>query len=388
MRTRCLMGLALLCALAAPALAQTQVTVTGEAEGTDLRAKDMALEDAFRKAIEKGVGTYIASQSETENFVLIRDRIFAEARGLVKTYRVINTSTADGITRVTIEAVVMPADVSAKWEEIRNLIYRKKRPRLMWLLYEMGPANRPVATGQAAFVTYSARTLTGHMEEFFLKHRFFLVDREQFLANKSTELQVSQLESDLPRLIALGREQGAEVIVYGYVRSTQGAGIQLPGTDMVVTSYDVSIAAKAIRADNAKIIASLSRAYRGTGTDPNAARANALKEAGTAYSRVLRDRIIADWVMDVNVANNVQVEIGGISFAQASKVEEHLRKLRGIGQLSPRTFSNNIQIWDIESRMGSRDLAIELTKVPGVKIDISAVQANRIIAKVKSGGDD
>ena len=40
-------------------------------------------------------------------------------------------------------------------------------------------------TGHHAFVTYSARTLTGYMEEYFLKRKFFLVDREPTSKSKS-----------------------------------------------------------------------------------------------------------------------------------------------------------------------------------------------------------
>ncbi len=389
MRTHVCFCLLSLLALAPLATAQTTVTVTGEAAGLDLAAKDRALEDAFRKAIEKGVGTYISSQSETKDFTLVRDKIYAEAKGLVKNYKITSVTKSGDTTRVTITATVLPDVFRNRWDEIRNLIHRKKRPRLMWLIYEMGPAHRPAGTGHHAFVTYAARTLTGRMEEYFLKRKFFLVDREQFMTLKKTELQASQLESNLARLVALGRQQGADMIIYGYVQPSRGRVITVPGTNMKTPSYQVDIAAKAIRADSAKIVASMTRSYTGTGMNWDAAKTNAFKKAGTEYSKLLMKKVLRSWILDVNNASNVKLEVSQISFMQVAKLEAFLKKQRWIGQLSARQYSNKVQTWDIESKLSPRDLAMKLAtaKIDGVTVEVQGVTANTIRAAVKSDDD-
>jgi len=390
MTPRISLCLLLLLACAPATFAQKTVTVSGEAEGTDLAAKDRALEDAFRKAIEKGVGTYISSQSETKDFTLIRDKIFAEAKGLVKSYKILSVSKNGGITKVTITATVLSDVFRNRWDAIRNLIHRKKRPRLMWLIYEMGPSHKPAGTGHHAFVTYAARTLTSHMEEYFLKRRFFIVDREQFMTLKKAELQASTLESNLPRLVAMGRSQGAEIIVYGYVKPSRGRIVTVPGTNFKALTYQVDIAAKAIRADSAKVIVSMSRSYTGTGMNLDAAKAAAFKKAGKGYSKLLMKRILRSWILDVNSASNIKLEVSKISFIQVIKLQTFLKKQRWIGQLSDRSYSNKVKIWDIESKLSPNDLAMKMAtaKIPGLKIEIAGITANTIRAVVKSDDDE
>ena len=206
---------------------------------------------------------------------------------------------------------------------------------------------------------------------------------------KKTELRSLQLESNLARLVAIGRQQGADMIIYGYVQPSRGRVITVPGTNMKTPSYQVDIAAKAIRADSAKIVASMTRSYTGTGMNWDAAKTNAFKKAGTEYSKLLMKKVLRSWILDVNNASNVKLEVSQISFMQVAKLEAFLKKQRWIGQLSARQYSNKVQTWDIESKLSPRDLAMKLAtaKIDGVTVEVQGVTANTIRAAVKSDDD-
>jgi len=47
-------------------------------------ARDRALSDALRNAIEQAVGSYISSQTIIENYQLLQDNIFSKAQGYIK----------------------------------------------------------------------------------------------------------------------------------------------------------------------------------------------------------------------------------------------------------------------------------------------------------------
>ncbi|HPE29537.1 MAG TPA: hypothetical protein PLJ93_04210, partial [Candidatus Mcinerneyibacteriales bacterium] len=91
----------------AAAAAQTVVTASGI--GTTKRDAEMA---AQRAAVEQGIGTMIDSESLTQNFMLVEDKILSKARGYVKNYKVLSEKQeVDGTWTVTIEATVSQGDL-------------------------------------------------------------------------------------------------------------------------------------------------------------------------------------------------------------------------------------------------------------------------------------
>ncbi|MEO0224689.1 MAG: hypothetical protein ABIL76_06330, partial [candidate division WOR-3 bacterium] len=49
-------------------------------------ARDRAISDALRNAIEQALGTYIESQTIIDNYQLIEDNILSKSKGYVKSY--------------------------------------------------------------------------------------------------------------------------------------------------------------------------------------------------------------------------------------------------------------------------------------------------------------
>src|SRR5689334_7847830 len=87
---------ALLClVLAVPAVRAQDAgeqTVTAEGMGVPsggdkAKARDQAIDNALRRAVEQTVGTLIESSTATDNYEVLDDRIYTQARGFVKSYK-------------------------------------------------------------------------------------------------------------------------------------------------------------------------------------------------------------------------------------------------------------------------------------------------------------
>ncbi|MEI6520860.1 MAG: hypothetical protein WCO98_12600, partial [bacterium] len=80
------------CCLVFSADADTEmktVTAQGVGIGADkAKARDEAIQDAQRKAVEQGVGLYIKSETVVANFTLVSDNIYKEAAGYVHAYNI------------------------------------------------------------------------------------------------------------------------------------------------------------------------------------------------------------------------------------------------------------------------------------------------------------
>ncbi|HEX9919993.1 MAG TPA: flagellar assembly protein T N-terminal domain-containing protein, partial [Candidatus Methylomirabilis sp.] len=99
-------------------------------------ARDAAVEDALRKSVEEAVGTMIDSQTLVENFQLVSDRIYSQAHGYIKGYRIVKEQRDDQLMRVRVEASVATGSLQDDLSALRILLTRVHKPRLMVLIEE------------------------------------------------------------------------------------------------------------------------------------------------------------------------------------------------------------------------------------------------------------
>ena len=85
------------------------VTAEGVAavqEGAADIARDAAVEDAQKKAVEQAIGMFIDSRTQVEQYRVISDNILSRAKGYVKSYTILDERTDSGLLRVRISAEV------------------------------------------------------------------------------------------------------------------------------------------------------------------------------------------------------------------------------------------------------------------------------------------
>lgn len=109
--------------LAAGSYAQSNnVTVAGSApivaKNTDA-ARAKALTDAYRSAVEKGLGVWIKSQTEVSNFMLVKDQILSRCEGYVTNHSVLKEGPdGTGMYKIVIEATVNVSKIGADFKAI------------------------------------------------------------------------------------------------------------------------------------------------------------------------------------------------------------------------------------------------------------------------------
>ncbi|MDZ7377199.1 MAG: hypothetical protein ONB13_11350 [candidate division KSB1 bacterium] len=115
-------------------IAKGVATVFGEDKGL---ARDQAINDALRKAVEQTLGTFVQASTLVQNSMVIEDNILAWSDGYVRSHRIVSEGMADASTyEVTIEAVVELANLRNDWESLQNLLNRMGNPRMMFMIEE------------------------------------------------------------------------------------------------------------------------------------------------------------------------------------------------------------------------------------------------------------
>ncbi len=104
--------------------------------GGESRARDIAIEDALRRAVEQAVGTFISSESLVRNAVLVNDSIYSHSRGYVKGYTILQEFVDGDLYRVTLETRVSVSGIQNDLEAVGLLMTRKHKPRIMVVIPE------------------------------------------------------------------------------------------------------------------------------------------------------------------------------------------------------------------------------------------------------------
>lgn len=179
--------------------------VVASGEGS---SRDQAMQAAMRSAVEKGIGTFVTSDTMVKNFQLIQDKIFSHSQGYVTAYTTLKEERPEGKFIITIKANV---DTKILKDDIEALgILRKVvgNPRIM-VVYN--------TTGE------TAQLLKGKdfIEEIYNGIVESLTDRQFRVVHKKTAEKFSQqiaethaIDVDVNRAAAYGLQYHAEYTLY------------------------------------------------------------------------------------------------------------------------------------------------------------------------------
>src|SRR5512144_1583763 len=99
-------------------------------------ARDAAIEDAQKRAVEQAIGILIDSQTQVENYQLISDKILSQTKGYITRYNVSGESVDSGLLRVRINAEVSLGKLTDDLSGIGILLGQMHKPRTIVLIAE------------------------------------------------------------------------------------------------------------------------------------------------------------------------------------------------------------------------------------------------------------
>lgn len=161
-----------------PGQPEVSPTVTVEVKGYGaiidgdlIMAKELALKDAYSKAIEQGCGVKLVRTTQVENFQLVRDKILTESVGYVTSYEILNENDSSEFGyEVDVRANVSQEPIS-DIDKLQLMVkYLLAEPRIVVV---MEGENASVIEGQisarlqkAGFLVVDAKTIEEKKQEF------------------------------------------------------------------------------------------------------------------------------------------------------------------------------------------------------------------------------
>ncbi len=356
---------------AAVAGAQDNGLVTVTVSGSGM-SQDEALRDAKRKAIEQGAGTYIYSQSKTEDFVLVRDTVLARSAGFIQKVDVLSTETDfDGVVTVKIRAVVSVKGIKDLWGTVTTLLNDRGRPKIMVFIQER-------IGGQSQ----DGSTVQTRIEQRLLKSGFKLVDREQIKAIDEKDLAAAISENNPSKAQAIAQRFGAQLFITGVANAASGGVKNLYGTQM--HTYEAEANIRCYRSDTGQLLSSIpGTATRGVQRVWRSAAKQALDlQAQQIAPKVVND-ILRFWQDALEGRGEVQLHVANIAFKQYIDLKKALTALKGVQDVKA-TYRNKIAEISIETEMTAEGLAEKIVTEIDENIEIESLTQN--VIKGKYGG--
>ncbi len=330
-------------------------------------ARQLALSDALRNAVEQGVGVFLSSETQVKNAELIEDKILKRSQGFARLDKILSESANNGIYQVRIIATV---DGRAIATSLRSIIQGFNDPRIAIVIPESVEGLRDWNGNAAAIALAKALADIGYR----------VVDQLQIEQNVSREELVALTES--PRALAqLATRLKVDMILTGRAKATR---LPNPPAALVrnnLIPFQGVLELRLVDALTAQVI--WTDSFDGLNYDATIESAVGItfKSIVTEASPAVLSRL-NQWIQGAMASAPVYLlrAIGFRSFGVFNTFIQRLAASPGVQNVQPRDFDSAGTLVEIEFRGKVEELAVLLE---GLGLEVSAITGREIRARAK-----
>jgi len=321
-------------------------------------ARDQAIDDALRKAVEQTLGTFVQSSTLVENNMLVEDNILSWSNGYVRQHNVVREGKVDAQTyEVTIQAEVELANLRNDWDGIQNLLNKMGNPRIMLMIDEQ---NIGESRNRYQYLSVDMNITENTLLNKFIENGFECVDPATVRQNLQQDQALAVLQGNTKMAAAIAKKLGAEVVITGKTIAKVASGFNLGG----MKSCQANITARVIKADIATIIATGTAHAAYPHIDEVTGGTEAIKKATNKLSSELINKITKKWKDEFYKSTTVKLVVHGIkSFTQVNDFKNTVKYfVRGVKDIYNRNIAGDMAELDVKITGNANQLARELEK--------------------------
>ncbi|MCE9596627.1 MAG: hypothetical protein K8S54_01535 [Spirochaetia bacterium] len=339
-----------------------KITVYGEAPiYTSMDASEgKAKEDACRTAVEKCIGTQVASYSGVGNGQSVANEIFAKANGMCRNGQILDKTQYD---MDTIKMLRLTVRYEVSQSELKNQIDQMQKiagnPKLMILIRE-----EYNLAGQGKRVeSFSSRNAiaAAALRDFFVRKDYSVIDSSGIsLAGVNEEAAAKNPDQFPEDIKERAAKAGADVLVIGSLESNPNATINLSDESMklYMKSYKATgnITLLALWGKS-KVLGEFNNPVGGAQTTDLAAAQMSVKRfavgSGTDYVKqpggIAKEinRKLSDTWSDLTRNNVIVLNITGLDQKTAGGFRDDLKQKTGVKEINPITETDTAQEWEV-----------------------------------------
>jgi hypothetical protein len=365
---------------AAAVAAEETVEVEGVAAvvNDDLAiARDRAIDDAKRKAVEQVAGAQVSAESITENFALVEDKIYSRASGFVKTYQIVNElKDQGGVYRVRIKATV---DTKAVADHLDQIFAEKPRVIVMVAEQNVGSKGFSYWWGNSGFVSDMDIFQTALIGQWQPKGFKFI---DPALLSDKLQVKGAMQKAGLEDKVAvsIGRDADADIAIVGKVLVSD-AGNVMDGVKM--HSFHAVGTMRVLNVDTGEIVTVAEDTGVAPHVDPNLGGRAAIKALAQKLAGALEQRVLAKWTEEASSARELEVVAKGV---QSSKMIDEITRvikdeIRGVESIRLRRRQGGNAYFTVRVRARASDFAhdVEQKNFSNFKLALLDVTRSKVV---------
>jgi hypothetical protein len=317
--------------------------------GDKTRARDNAIRESQKRAIEEAVKTFLSPEAVADNIQDLNDNIYSKSGDYIQNYKIIEERTDGDYYRARISVAVIAEDIRNDLESMGFPVARRNLPRVMVIIYGNG--------NERGDIDYMLKP-----EE--LSSSIYIMNRELseggFLIVRYPRDEYGDEDwNEDDAAVSLGRNFNADLVIIGKVSVEEKSEIE--GTE--TKSYEARVSAKVITTNDAAVVATTTAQAESYTTDSITGRLDALERATKEVADYLKVRIMADWQQEVSSIKVISVTIRDImSYSDYVILREILKnETRGVKKVFQKRMESGIAVMEIEIEGNARFLANELS---------------------------
>ncbi len=354
------------------------VEATGRAAGTTDTAREEAKAVALRTAVEEACGVFLTSQSKTRDYKAVYDKVFANAVGYVREFKIVKTEVEGDVTIIRVRALVSTRKFEEDWASIAHTIEQENNPRMIVAIVE---AIHQTTAGPSYEVKEDG-IVQSTIEEFLLSKGLTLMDRAVAADIAKRDVLLAAIKDDAAEVAALGSRFKADVVVTGKAHVKYGKTLEVAGQEMY--QYVATLNVRVIQTDSARVLATKSfppvtatTLQRGGGED------KALAKLAKDCAPQLLAAVIEAWKDRANISRTVQLTVMGMDYEMWKTFKEAAETIRGVQAVRLREITEGLAHIDVEYQFTNETLADRLAEMKALKLTVQEITANRLKLKAE-----
>ncbi len=333
--------------------------------GDEATALKDAINDAKRNAADQ-VGSEVISETIVEDMELIRDKIITKLNSYVHNYKVLKKGKDGGEAVVTIEASVSTKQMK---DDARLLYHELGKPRVLILVSQVDGADQHLSTQAENVIT-----------EILKDKEFEIVDAATARENIKKDEARALANGDEKAAAKIGLRSGAEVMIIGTAEVSKPESVH-----NVLYAAKANVQIRAIRTDNARILAVTNVSENGVEAIPDAAPKKAISQAAKKGAHGIFSKVVKEWNSELMNGQVTELNLSGMTFMKLKKLKAALEQLEGVKQVNQRSFDAPSAVLDVTYLGNSDKLAevLSMGSVGGMSFEVQSVAGGKIGANVK-----
>ena len=350
----------------APAEQQKLIEVQAEGaaqviDGRKAEARDAALLELNRDALQRAMGVFVSSITEMENYKVVRDHVFSQSYGLVQRVQIVN-EWVDDYDMMHVSAVCKVAEKS--------------------LDGVLGPAVIRALGNPRVLIIIDDSTVQSVVRQVFEKAGYMIINRERAERLQEIDEEYAKAMNDPAKWREYAKDVHADVLIMG-----TGSARQL----MVLSRYKQKIYKVA---SNVRLEAVLADTSESIGFFDASWQPSSLEQGSLSYSEgagkglnICANKVALDMVHKIAYAltegranslpgRTINVVFTDMDFGLFMKVKDKLLSTSGVSSVENRRFSGGELQADVVIKKNTEylagllyDMGFEITGMTGSSIE-------------------